>query len=310
MLTKTDFTELWLPRMPKATNNFSIQPGLVSMPKKEALDYRWFNTNVTKMKNLLTVDIDMEQSEWYIKGLVEEEGILPEPSFITVNPASEHAQVGWFIEGFVKSDKSVEWFTNINKGLTALAGGDAAYGGYTMRNPTHPYQNTIWGTDHLYSLQELNTFTSKRKMFEPKISEATEMISGRNVAMFDALRKWGYRAKLRFNNYSDWSIAITERANELNFSFGSPLPHSEVKSIVNSVSRWIWNKNFNEETFRKIQTYRSHKRQVVKDAPQRAENIMVMVESGFTIKEVAENLGISYDAAKISIRRSKQRLNK
>lgn len=309
MLTQTDFTDLWLPRTPKATNDFSTKPGLVAMPKIDALEYRWFNTNVRKIKNLLTVDVDVEQSEWYIKALVEEDGVLPEPSFITINPSSEHAQVGWFIEGFVKTEKSINWFDNINKRLTLLAGGDAAYGGYTMRNPTHPYQQTLWGTDHLYTLNELNTYTSKKKLVEYKVDETTETIIGRNVAMFDALRKWGYRARLRFTTYSSWNIALTERANELNFSLSEPLPTSEVRSIVNSTSRWVW-KNFSETSFRKIQKARSNRRQVVKEAPQRAENIMAMVEAGFSIKEVAENLGISYDAAKISIRRSKERLNK
>lgn len=309
MLTKTDFTDLWLPRMPKATNDFTTTPGLVTMPKKEALNYRWFNTNTKKLKNLMTVDIDKDQSVWYIKGLVEEQGVLPEPSFITINPASEHAQVGWFIEGYVGTTKSINWFNNINRGLTRISGGDYAYGGYTMRNPTHPYQQTVWGTDHLYTLKELNEYI-KQPGVEPTISEETEMVAGRNVALFDALRKWSYRARLHYPTWNAWNIAITERAHELNCSFSTPLPPNELKSIINSVAKWVWNKNFNEETFRKIQSHRSRKREVVKNASERAEMIMLMVDSGFSIQEVADNLNISYNAAKISIYRSKNRLNR
>lgn len=308
MLAEADFHELWLPLKPQATSNFE-EDGLVTMPRVDALKHRWFNTNTKQLKNLIMLDIDLDQSEWHIKSLVEEEGKIPEPSFVTINPASEHAQVGYFIDGFVTSEKAVDFFKHINKGLSILAGGDAAYGAHTMRNPLHEYQRTVWGTDHLYTLNELNAFASKVNKSEYKISEETEMGQGRNVALFEALRKWGYRARLQYNDYGSWVIAATERANELNFSFSQPLRHSEVRAIVASTTKWVWRK-FDKETFIKIQKARSAKRAVVQNAHQRATDIMVMVEAGFSISEVAENLGISYGAAKISIRRSKERLEK
>ncbi len=307
MLTVDDFEDLWIPQRPYATNDFSN--GIHRMAKNKALKHRWVNNNTKSLKNLIVLDIDKDHSEWHIKSLVEDEGIIPEPNFITINPATDHSQVGYFIEGFVHSDKAQRWFKNISTGLTVLSAGDPAYGFYTMRNPTHTHQRTLWGTDKLYSLGELNNYIKELSSVEYKNLSEEDCSFGRNKILFDSLRKWGYHNKRKYSSSSYWSVAIHERANELNCSLDEPLPSTEIKSLVKSVDKWIWN-NFNDDTFRKIQKARSAKREVVKNANSRAFYIVSLVEEDKTITEISEILGISYGASKIAIKRSKERIFK
>lgn len=304
MLTNNDFIDLWKPTFPFATDDF--KNGMRRMKRENAMTKRFIETTPKKLRNLITLDIDLPESEWHLKSLIHDDGLIPEPSFITINPASEHAQVGYFVNGSIQSPKAVDFFNDISTGLQIIASGDACYGGRTMRNPLHDYQRTLWGTDKLYSLKELNEYAVKAKTFDVPVDNDTIVGSGRNEAMFEALRKWAYRERLKYTTYEAWAIAAQERGNELNFSLENPLSHSEVRAIVSSTVKWVW-KNFNKETFSKIQKARSNKRAVVKNAPLRDRAILDMVEAGFTVSEIAENLNIGYNASKTAISTAKKR---
>lgn len=304
MLNPSEFVDLWKSKRPYATDNF--QNGLYRMDRELAIEKRYIETSPKTLRNIVTIDLDMNDAEWHFKGLMYDEPVMPEYSFFTINPLKGTAHANYFIEGSVQSKKALEYLKDITDRLTLLAGGDPAYGGRIMRNPLHEDQRTIWGTDHLYTLDELNEYAIKAKTHDVPINTETEAGEGRNAALFEALRKWSYRERLKYDNFNDFRVAMGERANELNFSFETPLAPSEVKTICNSTIKWVW-KRFNKETFLKIQKARSHKREVVKNAPAKDKAILDMLEMGFSVTEVSENLGVSYDAAKTAIYTARKR---
>lgn len=305
-LTPRNFNELWKPNYPFATDNFTY--GMNRMPREKAIGKKYIETSPSKMRNLIVIDVDVEDSVRHLQGLILDDESIPEPSFITVNPVSSHAHVGYFIDGFASSDKARDFMADIAGNLSLLSSGDPAYGGRTMRNPLHDGQSTIWGTDHLYSFKELEAYKTEQSSTAYAKKELNEKAeNGRNDALFNSLRTWGYRARLSYENLNDWDLACFERARELNFSLDTPLPANELNAIAKSVSSFIW-KKFSKEQFSAIQSARRKRSPIVKEAQAKAESIMFMVEEGFTITEVAASLNISYSAAKMAIRRAKARV--
>jgi len=305
MLTKEDFNDLWLPKNPLAT--FSFEAGLYRTSRKKAENLLFIENNVRTLKNLLVIDVDKDDSEWFIKEKVEEEGVLPEPNFITINPASDHAHVGYFLEYPCATKKTLQYFNDLHKKFNK-GFGDARYIGLVHRNPTSIYQNTLWGTDHLYTLTELNKFVKSIKK-DPKIYAPLNMYVdddnsgyGRNSTIFDLTRKAAYKAFNRtFDNENyDWTDFIYDYSSDLNNALDYPLDLDELETIRNSVISWV-GKHFDEDIFSKIQSKRARKRW----GTPKIETILNLQESGLNMKEIANALNMSYDAVKKQIQRNK-----
>lgn len=304
-MNKDDFLSLWLPKYPFATDSWDN--GLYRMKREKAIGKRFIETCPKTMRNLIVLDVDIEQAEWHIKGIVEEEGLLPEPSFITINPVSEHAQVGYFIDGFSRSPKSQHFFTDISKGLQTIMSGDAAYGGRTMRNPLHPFQHTIWGTDTLYHLNELKEYTKYADIVN--VDEESLFGYGRNKAVFDSVRAWAYRERLKHDDYDKWYSVVENKAKELNGSLEQPLFTNEIRTIVKGVVSFTW-KKFSKESFSALQSHRAKQNPVVMKAEEHyATFIHYRYVEGLSIKEIAAIEGISYENAKKTLQRARKHLN-
>lgn len=305
-MNKDTFLDLYNPRFPVATNNF--ENGLKTKRRDTALKMRWVQTHTEHAPNLLVLDFDDENAEWTLKGLVEEEGVIPQPNFQTLNPASNHIQAGYFIEGFAGKAKTNKFFKDIHKKLKIVSNTDYAYGNYTMRNPLHPYQVTTWGTDHLYSLSELSEYTKGVRL--PSANKGAQIPSeawGRNHGTFEALRKYAYSlyVKLKFKDDNFFEIAIYEKALELNASWAEALPLNEVRSIARSVYKWVI-KNFTAEQFSKKQTYRINQRWNGQGETTAAK-MLAYREAGFKIKEIAEAEGMTINAVKQALHRAKNK---
>lgn len=300
-MSATFFKESYRSLKPLSTNNF--REGMKRHSREQALEMRFIETYNKSTPNMIVLDVDIDHASLTIKDMVYEDGLLPEPNFITTNPISTHAQVGYIIEGFVSSPRAIRFFEGVRKGLTVAAGGDAGYGGRTMRNPLSPFQVTEWTSEAPLSLTALNAFCAPLSSLQGMIS-SEELTGGRHTDTFSILRKWGYRNFLKFVNRDSFAEAILDHALEINSSWEEPLPYAEIASIAKSVSQWSGWEDFNAETFSKIQQARALKRWG-RGGAERNENCLVMIENGFTVKEIGENLGLTYEAAKSLVRRVK-----
>lgn len=298
-LTKSDFMDLWKPSRPLATDSWA--DGQFRMSRDNAIKKRFIETTPKTYKNLMVLDVDEEDASWFIKGL-EEDDLIPEPSYMTINPSTSHAQIGYFIEGYVGTPKGIAYFNDVFENLKFNSGTDLAYGGRSMRNPLSELQQTQWGSDHLYTLAEIKPFCKRQR--PPR--KAQELTGGRTIDTFNALRQYAYTVWRKASTPAQFEALIWARALEINYSWAEPLKESELRSIVNSVSRWI-NKHFNKATYSKKQAYRVNLRWKKTEAERerRKTEVLLMLEAGMKVKDIAENYSISYEAAKSMVRRVK-----
>lgn len=300
-MNKTDFLELWTPSKPLASDD--IKSYLYEYWRKEALNMRWVSNSHPSKLNLMVLDYDVYEAEYHIKGLIEDE-VIPEYNYITINPATTHAQVGYFIDGFAHTPKAQDYFKDLHKKFKIAGKSDLAYGNLTMRNPLNRYQTTGWGTDHLYTLDELKRFCGGTE----SVSRRAELVAVegmRNEATFEALRKWAYtlRVNLKFKEDAFFEIAVREHAAELNASLEQPLPMAEVNKIAKSVYKWVMAR-FNPETFSKIQSARANRRWG-NQGEETGIKMLAYREAGFKIREIAEAENMTVNAVKQALHRAK-----
>src|SRR5690554_8052484 len=134
----------------------------------------------------------------------------------------------------------------------------SAYGHFLTKTPYHDKWRTIKGIVVPYDLDELRKPLNEDLPLRLVRSEAVG--EGRNVTMFDGLRSWAYRERLKHNQYDTWLSACLKYAEALNL-FVCPLPYSEVKSTATSVAKWTW-RNINIEEFKRIQRNRRQLRTI------------------------------------------------
>ncbi|WP_432520592.1 primase C-terminal domain-containing protein [Kineococcus sp. SYSU DK006] len=79
---------------------------------------------------------------------------------------------------------------------------------------------------------------------------------GRNVALFNRLRLWAYRARRRYSDRLEWEEVVDAFALNVNHEFAIPLPAAEVAQTAQSVARWVWRRSFDEAGFRAVQAQR------------------------------------------------------
>jgi hypothetical protein len=143
-----------------------------------------------------------------------------------------------------------------------------AYGGRITKNPYHGDHLAIWGaTDTTYGLRDLagalDALGALPGPGRPRQNLVSSTI-GRNVALFDLVRHWAYRARLQYGDCAEWEEVVYAYAHDRNLSViadeftRGPLVDSEVKQLARSVARWVW-RNFTAEQFHAIQCARAKK---------------------------------------------------
>jgi hypothetical protein len=84
-------------------------------------------------------------------------------------------------------------------------------------------------------------------MYSPTVKAVATQGIGRNVEIFDRLRRWAYTAVAdwKIGTRECWAKVVSERAAQIAGAVGAdsprgPLPENEVGHIAKSVSRWVW----------------------------------------------------------------------
>ncbi len=194
----------------------------------------------------LRFDIDTEGG-----GAAWIEAELPAPNLVVVNPRNGHAHLVYLLGAWVQTDfsdprrlKVVRYAAAIERAYTAALGADPAYTGRFHHNPLSDAYVTKIGRDAPYSLDELARYVDLNAPAQKK-SAATGI--GRNVEIFDRLRRWAYVAVAdwRIGTYEAWFGAVANRGEQIAAEVGAesprgPLKANEVGHIVKSVARWVW----------------------------------------------------------------------
>ena len=78
----------------------------------------------------------------------------------------------------------------VERAMAVRLGADLSYGGFTCKNPLHPYWETL-SNDHLYTLPELAGWLGDLNDYRLPVRRAIGL--GRNVETFEAVSRWAYR---------------------------------------------------------------------------------------------------------------------
>jgi hypothetical protein len=298
-MTPQQFKEKWNCRHPFAGDTKGAS---FPMTREEALTKRFIQSQ--GQKNMVSIDLDLEQADWYLKELIFDKEVLPEPNFITTNPETSHCQAVWFITEGVSTPKGIAYLNFIQKEFTEIIGSDEGFNHSKIRNPTHPAQVTEWGTSKIYTLKELQGFLDPKPAhwYKKKPGKETAHL-GRHCQLFDELSSWSY-IEWRKPNFE---TRILMEAQRINSEFSSPLPPSHLHATIKSIVKFI-RLHFTEEKFSAIQRIRANKRWKGQGA-RTNEKLLAYVEAGFTVKEISEAEGKSYEAMKKAVQRAKKSIS-
>lgn len=225
-----------IPNRPRAADDFRFGTRLTSW--MEAQTRRSIQLNPPGMTYWLIFDCDHTDIErWQTAG-------LPEPSFITVNPANGHHHVVYRLGAPVCTSergryRPIAYLRAIRGALRAALGADENYAGLLTKNPLHPAWQVIRPcTMPAYTLAEL----AGQLDLKGAGGDSTGVIDltlveegGRNRALFDAVRVWAY-------SHSEDEQNILTYADHCNAQLRDPLYEQEVRTIAKSIYRYCCNR--------------------------------------------------------------------
>jgi len=187
----------------------------------------------------LRFDIDTEGG-----GAAWIEAELPAPNLVVINPSNGHAHLIYLLGAWVQTDfgdsrrlKVVRYAGAIERAYTAALGADPAYTGRFQHNPLSDAYVTRIGRDAPYSLDELARYVD---LNEPILKKNAPTGIGRNVEIFDRLRRWAYVAVAdwRIGTYEAWCGAIALARSRLRSAPRARAGRSRRTRSVTSSRAW------------------------------------------------------------------------
>lgn len=300
-----------LPKKPYCTNELG---SLYIRDKNGALGHSYLQFNGPDMVSTLVFDIDRAGA-----ALAWEDAGLPPPHWISVNPKNNHAHLGYQLAIPVCRTSAarllpLRYLAAIEHCMTVRLKADTGYAGLLTKNPLHSDWLTIWHSHEPYTLGYLADFCPKGQEFWSRDAASLKEPSGlrRNVTLFDATRRWAYRAIRQYwgpNGLDQWERAVIARLESLNCGFElserGPLPPNEIRSIARSIARWTWMRvtpsGFSESQARrgskggKVSKGGRVSKRPTKSGRKAAEllpEVLRLKALGYTNRDIAEDLGI------------------
>ena len=153
----------------------------------------------------------------------------------------------------------------------------------------------------IYDLEDLAEYIDLRKYQTKK--KPDEVGLGRNVSLFDKLRKWAYVAVRKYRgserNFVLWSAETYGKALEYNGDFVQPLLERECYHIAKSVAKWTWRKDAEAlAAFKARQSAKGQKGGKASGIARMAANedkrstARLMAARGMSSRTIAQELGI------------------
>jgi hypothetical protein len=245
-----------LPTRPYCSDD--LEAGLIIRPRTDALRRRYIQPNPPALRAWMVFDVDRAGAS-----ISWERANLAPPSFIAVNPKNAHAHLAYALSVPVCTTEHarqapLRFAAAIEAGFRHGLDADRSYAGLICKNPAHADWLTLWGRHEPYELGELAEWLPKL----PKPEKRAECAGlGRNVALFDGLRRWAYRARRSDDSQSpaEWRELVEARAVQINADFRAPLDFAEVKATAKSVAKWTWS-NITPEGFSEWQSNAGQRR--------------------------------------------------
>lgn len=232
--------------------------GLVIRSAEKAVQKRYVQPNHPNSKLWLLFDIDRPIGLETIR----DELNLPAPTFFVQNKQNHHAHLFYGLHKAVhinngSSQKAIRFAGAVDVAMSQSLGADAGYVGLIAKNPLHDSWRT-YNTNLAYDLEDFTEYVDVNQ-FSDRRKSMPEIGLGRNVALFDSLRRWAYRAiRQGWPEFEQWHNATFTRAQGINAGFAVPLPISEVKATAKSVAKWVHSR-YTPESFSAIQAARGVK---------------------------------------------------
>ena len=243
--------ENWLPKAPLAGNS-KFGP-YHRTTRHKALRMSYIEANPTCMQSLIITDHDRGSAD-EIPGLLG----LPQPSWTALNPHTRGGHIFYVLGTPVcltnaAHRRPVNLLARIETGLTKALGGDPGFAGRITKNPCHTDHLPLWGeVTAVYGLKDLAHALAAQGLLPAYDDHKATRISGvgRNVDLFNYLRKWAYPRRGSYgtgaDNRTEWEAVCLDRAMLRNedhigneYARG-PLTQAEVTHLARSVSRWTW----------------------------------------------------------------------
>ena len=233
-------------------------------------------------------------------GAVDEAG-LPAPTLTVINPdnGNGHLVVGLAVPvlpGQRNKDRPKRCLAAVERAIAVRLGADLSYGGFTCKNPLHPYWETL-SNDHLYTLPELAGWFGDLKDYRLPIRRVIGL--GRNVERFEAVSRWAYRAtrdhRAGGGTLDTWRQRCIQYAEAFTVARHVPaLDRSECRWIGRSVGRWTWER-VTDEWFSTRQAARGRASGASRRAAAAERNgrILTLADSGMTWAEIRAVTGVS-----------------
>ena len=249
---------LGLPKRPLCSDDFEF--GSFRRQREIAVTHDHIQLNPSWSLRWLIHDID--QSDAYFR---HRNSMLPEPTFIAVNPKNGHAHSAYRLRVPVAVHENarhspIRLYAAVERGLRRRLGSDRNYVGLLVKNPLSPRWRTEWRSSASFELSELAGDLTAGEMM-PERELRSEAGAGRNVQLFDALRTTAYAEvrnfKIAGRDPEAWFGWLLGQAQNLN-SFDSPLRFNEVRAISRSVGKWTW-RHFSPAEFSSIQSERGRR---------------------------------------------------
>ena len=298
--------ERW-PKKPYCTDD--LTNGLRIRSLKSAIKLPYIQANPPHLRVWSIFDIDRPGAAF-----AWDDANLPPPTWTVITTKNGHAHLVWGLSAPVLVDspdmriKALRYLCGIEAAFRERLGADPGYSGLITKNPAYPDWHTLTygGPDLLlYDLDELAEWVDLSK-FIPKRGHNPEQIGlGRNVTVFDLLRKWAYKQirRLESRNYVEWQAGCYARALEFNGDFPTPMDNRECWAIAKSVAKWVyremsadgWRQWVAKTHSSEIQAKRGRKGGIAKgvaNEDKRASARLMRIQ-GQSFRAIAEALGVS-----------------
>jgi hypothetical protein len=298
-----------LPHKPFCTDDYASGYRPLIRKAEKALEFRHIQPNTPSLVFRLVFDIDRPSNAtiFWSPLDVHEDANLPPPNWISINPHSGNAHIGYEITVPVsiadQYRKAARFLSAIEYAYGKALRADPAYNGLLCKNPVNDHWQTAWLAEEAYSLTDLaehiHNIESFSRRHGHRIANNDELFSlGRNCSLFDDVRIASYRLVRDYwapNGYERFQSAIRLHAEKRNFEMfpGRELSSNEIKNTAKSIAKWTWD-NFSPASFRQVQAARGRRGGVAKgqaNEEKRAKAILMSSE-GYPITEIATQLSV------------------
>ena len=278
-----------LPTKPYCTDYLSS--GVYIRNVDTALNRRYIQPNHKNSRLWLVYDIDRPTCVHEITDDLD----LPAPHFFVQNPKNQHAHAYYGLEAAVhlnqnSSQKAIRFAGAVDCGMTRAMGADAQYAGLIAKNPLHEHWRTHTINSELITLGYLSEYLDLTP-YSDKRKNLPDTGIGRNVNLFERLRRWAYKAiRQGWPDLNQWDRACLDRAQAYN-QIETPLPISEVRAVARSVSKWT-HRNITPTGFSRLQASRGA-RKGKKTRDEKLQLALDMKAQGNTQQVIADTLGVT-----------------